>query len=141
MNAITPLHRHKRVWVLPRDEKRREWIGSAVATSEPGCVVTIDPPRRSLAQNALLHALLSEAVAKGLATDNGRRLTLDEAKTAFVTAWMIHEGHNSDMVAFGGHPVQLRRSTADLSKGEFSELVEFIYSECAHRGIVLESRS
>lgn len=141
MNAITPLRRDRRVWVLPRDEKRREWIGSAVANSEPGCVVTIDPPRRTLAQNALLHAILSEAVAKGLATDSGRRLTLDEAKTAFVTAWMIEEGHHSDMVAFGGHPVQLRRSTADLSKGEFSDLVEFIYAGCATRGIILESRS
>ena len=62
MNAITPLHRGRQVHVLPHDAKRREFIGSIVATSEPGCVVTIDPPgtKRSLRQNKLQRLWMNE---------------------------------------------------------------------------------
>ncbi len=126
-----------RSWVLGRNDLQRKLIASAVYESEPGWVVKLEPPRRSLAQNALLHALLTEAVEAGIATDDGRRLTVDEAKVAFVSAWMIEEGHGSDIVAFGGHAVQLRRSTATLTKDEFSSLIEFIRAACALRGIQL----
>jgi NinB protein len=126
-----------RSWVLSRSETQRKLIASLVYESEAGWVVKLEPPRRSLAQNNLLHALLTEAVQAGLATDDGRRLTVDEAKTAFVTAWMEETGQTTDMVMFGGRPVQLRRSTTELTKAELSELVEFIYAECAARGIQL----
>lgn len=96
------------------------------------------PHKRTLNQNDYLHALIREAVKGGLATDTGRRLTFYEAKVAFVTAWMIEEGHHSDVVAFGGHPIQLRRSTAELNKSELSGLAEFIHASCAERGIKLK---
>lgn len=128
-----------RYYVL-RDEKLRDWVAAFVATAPLGCVVTVEPARRSKAQNRLLHALISEAVEKGIATDTGRRLTLDEAKVAFVTGWMIDEGWESDVVAFGGRAIQLRRSTATLDKAEFSRLIEFIYAECALKGIQLQER-
>lgn len=128
-----------RYYVL-RDEKLRDWVAAFVQTAPLGCVVTVEPARRSKAQNALLHALISEAVDKGIATDDGRRLTLDEAKVAFVSGWMIEEGHSSDIVAFGGRVVQLRRSTTTLTKDEFSRLVEFIHAECAQRGLPLQDR-
>ncbi len=95
------------------------------------------PHKRTLNQNDFLHALIRQAVKGGLATDDGRRLTFYEAKVAFVTAWMIEEGHHSDIVAFDGHPIQLRRSTTELDKGELSSLAEFIQAKCALRGIQL----
>jgi hypothetical protein len=125
-----------RYYVL-RDEKLRDWVAAFVQTAPLGCVVTVEPSRRSKAQNALLHALIAEAVKGGIATDDGRRLTLEEAKVAFDSGWMIEEGHGSDIVAFGGRPVQLRHSTRTLTKDEFSRLVEFIHAECAQRGIPL----
>ena len=67
----------------------------------------------------------------------GRRLTQDEAKVAFVTGWMISNGHASDVVAFSGHAVQLRRSTTTFDKGEFASLIEYIMAECALRGITI----
>lgn len=118
-------------------DRARELARAAVMGAEHGSVVTLGPPTRSLEANALLHSLLAEAVEKGLAADNGRKLNLDEARTAFMTAWMIHEGHQSDIVAFGGSVVQLRRSTTTLTKAEFSSLVEFVIAECAHRNIHL----
>lgn len=131
MSVVEP-----RYYVL-RDEKLRDWVAAFVQTAPLGCVVTVEPARRSKAQNRLLHSMISEAVGKGLATDTGRRLTLDEAKVAFVTGWMIEEGWESDVIAFGGRAIQLRRSTTTLTKEEFSRLVEFIYAECALRGIPL----
>jgi len=110
---------------------------SAVETAPEGTVVTLGPPKRSLDQNQLLHGLLAEACRKGLAADNGRRLDVDEARTAFVSAWMIELGFRSDIIAFGGRAIQLRRSTTSLSKAEFASLVEFVLAECAHRGIHL----
>jgi hypothetical protein len=98
-------------------------------------MVTLDPPRRTIPQNSTLHMLIADAVAGGLADDNGRRLTFDEAKVAFVSAWMIEEGEGSDIIAFSGRPVQLYRSTAGLDRGECGSLISFILAECATRGI------
>jgi hypothetical protein len=125
-----------RSWVLG-SEAHRQLIGSKIAMLEPGWVVRVEPPRRTIDQNRLLHALLTEAVQGGLATDSGHPLTVDEARTAFVTAWMADTGQTTDMVMFGKRPVQLRRSTTELSRPEFSELIEFIRAECALRGIPL----
>lgn len=130
-----------RSWVLARSETQRKLIASVVYESEPGWVVKLEPPRRSLSQNALFHALLAEAVQKGLAADDGRRLTFDEAKVAIVSGWMIEEGHASDIVAFRGSAVQLRRSTTSLDKDEFGRLIEFTYMACAEKGIVLGEAS
>lgn len=118
-------------------EVHRKFVGSLVASCPAGYIVTIDPPSRSLQQNDTLHMLIRDAVAGGLATDSGRRLTFNEAKVALVSAWMMEEGKESDIVAFSGHPVQLYRSTTELSKDECSRLMEFIMAECATRGIEL----
>ena len=118
-------------------ETHRKFVGSLVANLERGWLVTLDPPRRTIPQNSTLHMLIADAVGGGLSTDTGRRLTQDEAKVAFVTGWMIESGHASDVVAFSGHPVQLRRSTTTFNKEEFAGLIEYIMAECAQRGIPL----
>lgn len=108
-----------------------------VRRATKGLVIEIREPRRTSRQNRLLHALLEEVVEGGLATDDGRRLTFDEAKTALVTAWMIENGDNSDMVLFLNHPIQLRPPTDKLKKAPFSSLIDFIHAVCAMRGIQL----
>lgn len=118
-------------------EMHRKFVGSLVCALDRGWVVTLDPPRRTISQNSTLHMLIADAVAGGLATDDGRRLTTEEAKTAFVTAWMRENGQDDDMIAFSGNPVQLRRSTTTFDKAELASLIEFIMAECAQRGIPL----
>jgi hypothetical protein len=56
-----------------RNEKLWSWGASFVLTATLGCVVTVEPARRSKAQNALLHALIAEAAAGGIATDDDSR--------------------------------------------------------------------
>jgi hypothetical protein len=123
--------------ILLGSEKHRRFVGDLVAKLDRGWVVTLEPPRRTIPQNATLHMLIADAVAGGLATDTGRRLTEDEAKIVFVTGWMIEQGEPSDVVGFGGRPVQLRRSTTTFDKGELSSLIEYIMATCAERGIAL----
>jgi len=127
------------LWLDPRKPALRDLALGAVARAPEGYVIVVRPAGRSLAQNARLHAMISEAVAKGFAI-NGRRFTLDEAKTLFVSGWMIEtQGENASDIVQGlnGEPVQLRRSTATFSKEELGSLMDFIEAECAKRGVML----
>jgi hypothetical protein len=135
MSVIEP-----RSWCL-RTETIRAWVASFVLTAPLGCYVAVEPERRSLAQNKRLHAMIADAVDGGIATDDGRRLTQEEAKIAFVSGWMIENGEQSDIIAFNGRPVQLRRSTTTFTKEELGSLMDYIESECAQRGIQLREPS
>jgi hypothetical protein len=123
--------------ILLGSEKHRRFVGDLVAKLDRGWVVTLQPPRRTISQNDTYWMLVADAVAGGLATDSGRRLTKDEAHVAFVTAWMRETGEASDVIAFDGHAVQLRRSTTTFDKGELSSLIESVMAACAKRGIAL----
>jgi hypothetical protein len=133
MSVVEP-----RSWVL-RNERLREWVASFILTAPLGCRVEIGPEGRSTAQNKRLHGMIADAVAGGFATDDGRRLDLEDTKTAFVTGWMIENGLASDIVLVNGRPVQLRRSTKTFDKAELTSLMDFIESECAKRGIPLRT--
>lgn len=113
---------------------------AAVSRALKGWVVAIRPQGRTLDQNARLHCLIAAAVKGGLATDAGRRLDEEDAKTALVTAWMIEHKMSSDVIVFNRRPIQLRRSTKDFSREELSSLMDFIEAECASRGIDIPER-
>lgn len=119
------------------DEALRKWVASFVATSPLGCYVEVRPAGRSDPQNKRLHAMIAEAVAKGFQV-GGRRFTTEEAKTLFVSGWMIENGHGSDIVkGLHDEPVQLRRSTTTFTKAELTSLMDYIEAECALRGFPL----
>lgn len=107
----------------------------AVRRALRGFVVIIRPAGRTLDQSARLHAMIREAVKGGFCTDGGRLLDEEDAKTAFVTGWMIENGEESDIIVFNKRPIQLRRSTRKFTKEELSSLMDFIEAECAARGI------
>jgi len=118
-------------------DTHKKFVGSLVACLDRGWVVTLEPPGRTNSQNRTLHMLIADAVAGGFATDDGRRLSEEDAKTAFVSGWMIEHGFPSDIVLVNGRPVQLRRSTTTFDKAELASLIDFIMAECAQRGIAL----
>jgi ribonuclease PH len=122
----------RRTFVL-RSREDRTAASSAVAHALRGYVVTIRPPSRTLDQNARLHAMLSDIAASGHEF-NGRRFTVDELKTLFVSAWMIEHETPSDIVTgFNGEAVQLRRSTTTFSKEELGSLMDLIEAFCAQQ--------
>jgi len=127
------------VFELETREDRAKAV-AAVSRALKGYVVVIRPAGRTKDQNARLHAMIAEAVKGGFATDAGRVLDEEDAKTAFVTGWMIENGEQSDIVVFNRRPIQLRRSTRKFTKAELSSLMDFIEAECAQRGIKLSER-
>lgn len=102
---------------------------SAVSTAPDGMVVEIKPPTRSLDQNALLWPLLTELSQQ--VDWYGQKLTPEEWKdimTAGLKKQRAVPGIDGGFVVIGAH-------TSKMSKAEFSDLVELIFSFGAEHGV------
>lgn len=120
-------------------DQARQLATEAIRRAPDGWTVAIKPPGRSLDQNARLHAMLSDIAASGFEWGGCQR-TIDELKTLFVSAWMVETGRTSEVVrGFNDEPVQMRRSTAVMSREELGELMDMIEAFCAQRGIRLSA--
>lgn len=97
-----------------------------------GAVVNIRPATRTNEQNALLWSLLSEV---SRAKPDGRTHTPDVWKALFMSAC----GHAVQFeVGLDGHPFPLGFRSSRLSKEQMTDLIEFILSYCAEKGINAE---
>lgn len=96
----------------------------------------LEPPRRSLDQNAKLHTLLT-ALAASKVKVGGRRRTIDEWKMLMVVAHAHETNTPVELVTFYGEKIALRESTATMSKERSSSLIDFITARCAEYGIPL----
>lgn len=95
-----------------------------------GYVVTIAEPTRNLEQNARLWASLNELAEQ--VDWYGNKLTAEEWKTVLTAALRkekVVPGINGGFVVLG-------QSTSKMSKREFSDLLELLYSFGAERGVV-----
>ncbi len=96
-----------------------------------GHVVQFKPPTRSTAQNARLHAMLA-AIEKTGFEWGGRKRDLPELKCLFVSGWMRATHQDEETIpGFDGEPVQLRKSTAEMTVEQLGELMEYIGMWCA----------
>lgn len=95
--------------------------------------VEFKEPKRSLPQNDKMWACLTEIAAK--ATHHGIRLSADDWKLLFLDALKreVRMVPNLDGNGF----VSLGRSSSDLGKQEFSDLLELIHMFAASKGIAL----
>lgn len=122
----------KRVFILAHAQARAGAI-RAVREAPDGFAVTISEPTRNLDQNARLWASLAEISSQ--VEWYGRRLSPDDWKNVFSASLKrLEVVPNLDGTGF----VALGRSTSVLSKREFSDLLELIYSFGAERGVVFE---
>lgn len=114
---------------------------AAVKAAPQGHVVTIRPANRSLEQNNRLHALLSDIAKSRKMVLAGRAIDdLDDLKCLFVSAWRMETGQPSEAVeGLWGEVVQLRRSTASMSKEELAELMAMIEVWAAQHGVELRT--
>src|SRR5574343_87815 len=112
----------KRTFILSH-ELARERALEAVRTAPDGCSVVVGPPTRTLEQNALLWPLLtalSEQVdwyGKHLSPENWKDVMTASLRKMDVVP-------NIEGTGF----VALGRSTSQMGKAEFSDLVELIYA-------------
>lgn len=107
--------------------KALKWVQQA----PPGTRLTFQSPRRSLDQNAALWAALTDI--SGQVDYHGVRLSPDDWKLLFMDALKreVRMVPNLDGNGF----VSLGRSSSDLSREEFSGLLDIIYEWGARNGV------
>ena len=99
----------------------------AVAEAPEGYAVEIKPITRSLAQNAKLHALLTD-IAKALEWAGAKR-DVETWKRLLTAAWLRARGEPIEMLpALDGHGVDIVfRRTSELSVNEMIEPVSYTH--------------
>lgn len=97
--------------------------------------ITLDEPKRTLAENALLHVLISELAGK--LEWAGKKRDTETWKRLLVAAWMRAEGNPVEILpALDGNGVELIPvRTSGLGKKACADLIEFIYAWGAEQGI------
>ena len=112
-------------YIMAHDIARQRAV-EAVRNAPQGYVVTVAEPKRSLDQNAALHARLTE-ISESM-TWAGQRQSVDTWKRLMVGAWCRATGQPVVMLpAIDGAGVEIVfRRTSELTRRECSELLEFI---------------
>ncbi len=95
-----------------------------------GSVVTVKPPRRTVDQNALFWALLSDI---SRAKPEGRTLTPDVWKSLFLHA--LDHAQRFEMALDGKGMVPVGFRSSRLSKDQMSDLIEVIREYGARHGV------
>lgn len=124
----------------PSPHPARERALNAVREAPDGMVVTIAEQRRNLDQNAMFHAICTD-VAKSGAKWAGKARSANEWKVLFVSGHSIATGKGADMVpGLENEFVNLRESTAMMSKARASSLIEYVIAWCAENGVNIDAQ-
>lgn len=108
-----------------------DWIRRAPS----GTRIEFKAPRRSLDQNSKLWASLSDISVQ--LKWHGEHLTADEWKLLFLDAL---NRETRPVPGINGGIVRLGRSSSDLSKEEFSNLLELILMFGANHGVIFHDQ-
>jgi hypothetical protein len=118
--------------VILIDERRRDFAKRLVAQAPLDYVVSVKPQTRTGEQNALFWALLTDL---SIAKPNGRTHTPDVWKLLVMHAC----GHACQFeVGLNGQPFPIGFRSSELTKGQMSDLIEWIYAYAAEAGIKLK---
>jgi len=116
-----------------------ELVASLVLGLEPGWVVTIAPPGRSLDQNAIFHAACDD-IAKAKPEWNGLRMDAEDWKQLLILSHAVAtqgDGIRLTQDLEGQGLVQLRESSARMSKARATSLIDYTISWATSHGIRL----
>jgi hypothetical protein len=118
--------------VLLHGVSQRSFAKQMIDRAPAGAVVTIREATRTTDQNALLWSVLSKI---SRAKPEGRRHTPEVWKCLFMSAC----GHAVQFeMGLDGKPFPVGFRSSRLTKSQFSDLIEFIYSWCAEKGVSLD---
>ena len=127
----------RRILILAHPEARYRAM-AAVAVAPDGWRVTIEPERRTGEQNAKFHALCYELAASPVQWA-GKRRTLEQWKVLLVSGHAVATKEGSEMVpGLEGEYVNLRESTARMTKQRGASLIEYTLAFCAEHGVAVE---
>jgi hypothetical protein len=109
-------------FILAHSEARRRAIAS-VQSAPDGYVVEVHEPTRSLEQNAKFHALCTDLAGTEWA---GKPRDAAAWKVLLVSGHAVATKHGAEIVpGLEGEFVNLRESTAKMSKARGSSLIEY----------------
>lgn len=115
--------------VILRTPEDRERVARWASKVEAGTTVEFRQARRSLDANRLLWAMLQDVSAQ--VEWYGERLTPEEFKDLFTAALRKSRA----VPGIDGGIVMLGMRTSDMTKAEFSDLIELIRAFGAERGV------
>jgi len=101
-------------------------------------VVELRQETRSLAENAMLHALLTQISQE--VEWAGQKRDTETWKRLLVAAWCRANGEHIEMLpALDGHGVDIVfRRTSQLTRSECAELIEYVLAWAAEHGVKTE---
>ena len=112
-------------------EVARTLAAELCKTAPDGYVCKIEPPSRTSEQNAKFHAICGD-IAKAQTKWAGKPRTGAQWKVLLVSAHAVATKEGSDMVpGIEGEFVNLRESTALMSKKRGASLIEYALAFCA----------
>jgi len=124
----------KRVFMLVHQAARQNAV-DAVRTAPDDYMVTISQKTRTLDQNAKFHAICTD-LAKAKAEWAGKPRTAAQWKVLLVSGHAVATKEDAEIVpGIEGEFVNIRESTALMSKKRGSSLIEYTLAFCAGLGI------
>lgn len=128
----------RRLFILGAHPEARRRAVECVIDAPEGWTVRVEPPKRTLDQNALLWPLL-EAFADQLEWPvNGRMVKLEASEWKDILSASFKREQQRVSPGLDGGMVLLGMRTSKMTKAQFSEFIEFIYATAAERGVETE---
>lgn len=125
----------KRVFYLVHPEARSRAI-EAVKQAPEGYAVRIGPRNRTLDQNAKFHALCAD-LEKQRIWWMGSPRTADQWKVLLVSGHSIATKEGAEILpGLEGEFVNIRESTATMSRKRGASLIEYTLAFCAQQGVI-----
>lgn len=125
---------NRRIFILAH-QQARNGACRAIVEAADGQVVTIKDPTRSLEQNAKFHAMCNDIADSPLAWQ-GKRRKAAEWKVLLVSGHAVATKEGAEMVpGLEGEFVNLRESTAAMSKKRGASLIEYTLAFCAMHNV------
>lgn len=123
-------------YVLAHATARRLAL-EAVRNAPDGYAVTVGEPNRNLDQNAKFHAICTDLKRSGLQWAGASR-SKAQWKVLLVSGHAIATGQGAEVVeGLEGEFVNIRESTALMSKRRASSLIEYSIAFCVDNGVEL----
>lgn len=119
------------------DDQRKDRAKAAIDEADYGYVCTIKEATRNADQSAKFHAICDDIAKSGKAFA-GHPRTADVWKLLLISGHAHVEGKGSDIIAGIEHEwVNIRESTAQMSRSRMSSLIEYATSWCMANDIIL----
>lgn len=128
----------KRRFILAHKIARENAI-EAVRNAPDGYFVEVKPATRNLEQSAKFHAICGDIARSGIEWA-GKRRTAIQWKCLLVSGHAMATGEGADVLpGLEGEFINLRESTALMSKKRSSSLIEYALAWCAGNGVINEN--